>query len=161
MCAFDAIVPGSFDPVTNGHVDIIERAARLFRRVNVAVAGNSAKRPTFDTADRVEMLCAACAHLTNVSVGCFEGLLVDYAVAHGARAIVRGLRVVTDFEYELQMAHTNRRLSGALETVFIPTRAEYSFLSSSIVKEIARLGGSVEGLVPDGVTERLRRKLGC
>lgn len=160
MCAFDAIVPGSFDPVTNGHVDIIERAARLFARVHVAVAENRAKSPTFSCEERLIMLREACAHLPNVTVGSFEGLLVEYAKKAGAVAIVRGLRAVSDFEYELQMAHTNRCLGREVETVFIPTTTEYSFLSSSIVKEIARLGGSVKGLVPEGVERFLRERFG-
>ncbi len=159
MFACVAIVPGSFDPVTNGHVDVIERASRLFRAVHVAVADNSAKRPTFTRDERVAMLSEACSHLPNVTIGWFEGLLAEYARAISARAIVRGLRAVSDFEYELQMAHTNRCLAPEVETVFMPTRADYSFLSSSIVKEIARLGGSVEGLVPDGVRQQLRQKL--
>lgn len=160
MCAFDAIVPGSFDPVTLGHVDIIERASRLFPRVHVAVASNSAKSPTFTCEERIQMLRESCAHIPNVSVGSFNGLLVDYAQRAGAVAIVRGLRAVSDFEYELQMAHTNRCLSSGIETVFIPTKTEYSFLSSSVVKEIARLGGSVEGLVPESVRQRLRERFG-
>lgn len=159
MSRCHAVVPGSFDPVTNGHVDIIERASKLFGRVHVAVAANSAKAPTFTRDERVEMLSEACAHLSNVSVGWFDGLLVEYAATIQAAAIVRGLRVVSDFEYELQMAHTNRCLAPEVETVFVPTKTEYSFLSSSIVKEIARLGGSVEGLVPDGVRRRLTEKL--
>jgi len=158
LCSFDAIVPGSFDPVTNGHLDIIERAARLFPRVHVAVAVNSSKSPLFTCEERVAMLRETCRHLPNVTVGSFEGLLVEYAEKAGAVAIVRGLRAVSDFEYELQMAHTNRCLSSRIETVFIPTRTEYSFLSSSIVREIARLGGSVEGLVPEGVRQLLRAK---
>jgi len=155
VCSFDAVVPGSFDPATNGHVDIIERAARLFRRVIVAVAANGIKQPLFSPEIRVEMLRDACRHLENVSVASFDGLLVDYARSIGARTIVRGLRAVSDFEYELQMAHTNRCLTDEIETIFVPTRTDYSFLSSSIVKEIARLGGSVEGLVPEGVRRRL------
>lgn len=153
-----AVVPGSFDPVTNGHVDIIERACKLFRVVHVAVAVNAAKEPTFTRDERVEMLRLACAHLPEVTIGTFDGLLADYAVAIRAGTIIRGLRAVSDFEYELQMAHTNRCLAPDIETVFVPTRTDYSFLSSSIVKEIARLGGSVEGLVPDGVRQRLREK---
>jgi pantetheine-phosphate adenylyltransferase len=154
-----AVVPGSFDPVTNGHIDIIECSSRLFAHVQVAVAANSAKRPTFTREERVAMLTEACAHLPNVTVGWFDGLLVEYAGAIEAGTIVRGLRAVSDFEYELQMAHTNRCLAPEVETVFVPTRTDFSFLSSSIVKEIARLGGSVEGLVPDGVRQRLREKL--
>ncbi len=155
-----ALVPGSFDPVTNGHLDIIARAARMFETVLVAVAPNSSKTPLFTLDERVEMIQKACAHLPNVSVDAFEGLLVEYAVKHGASVIVKGLRAVSDFEYELQMAMMNRRLNSAVETVFLMTEAEHSYLSSSIVKEIARLGGSVEGLVPSHVETRLRQKVG-
>ena len=156
----DAIVPGSFDPLTNGHIDIIERAAKMFGRVTVAVVINSSKQPMFTLEERVEMLREVCAHLPNVSIGSFEGLLVEYAKQRGARIIVKGLRAVSDFEYELQMALMNRHQCPELETVFMMTGAEYSFLSSSIVKEIARLGGSVEGLVPESVRQRLRDKVG-
>jgi pantetheine-phosphate adenylyltransferase len=156
----NAIVPGSFDPPTNGHLDIIERAARMFDSVTVAVVVNSAKSPLFTLAERVEMLKEVCAHLPNVTVGSFTGLLVEYAALRGAGVIVRGLRAVTDFEYELQMALTNRRLAPDIETVFMMPGGEYSYLSSSIVKEIALLGGSVEGLVPDSVRQRLREKVG-
>ena len=155
----DAIVPGSFDPVTNGHLDIIERASHLFENVSVAVAMNSAKTSLFTVEERIQMLQEVSAHLPNVSVGSFDGLLVEYAARRGAGAIVRGLRAVSDFEYELQMALMNRRLYPGVETVFMMTGAEYSYLSSSIVKEIARLGGSVEGLVPESVRERLRDKV--
>lgn len=154
-----ALVPGSFDPVTNGHLDIIERAARLFESVVVAVAVNSAKEPMFSEEERVHMLEESCAHLRNVRISRFSGLLATYAREMRATAVVRGLRAVSDFEYELQMAHTNRRLCPEVETVFVMTSTEYSFLSSSIVKEIARLGGSVEGLVPESVRERLRTKI--
>ena len=154
-----AIVPGSFDPVTCGHLDIIERASRLFDRVTVAVAVNRRKSPLFSDDERVQMLTEACAHLSNVGVTRFSGLLATYAQSVGATAVVRGLRAVSDFEYELQMAHTNRRLCPDVETVFVMTTTEYSFLSSSIVKEIARFGGSVEGLVPESVRQRLRDKL--
>lgn len=154
-----AVVPGSFDPVTCGHLDIIERASRLFDQVTVAVAVNRRKSPLFTGEERVQMLTEACAHLSNVTVTRFSGLLATYARSVGATAVVRGLRAVSDFEYELQMAHTNRRLCPDVETVFVMTTTEYSFLSSSIVKEIARLGGSVEGLVPDSVRQRLRDKV--
>jgi pantetheine-phosphate adenylyltransferase len=156
----NAIVPGSFDPITNGHVDIIERASHLFDNVTVAVAINSTKSPLFTLEERVEMTREVCSHLSNVTVGTFEGLLVEYAVHRGATAIVKGLRAVSDFEYELQMALMNRRLYPGVETVFMMTGAEYSYLSSSIVKEISRLGGSIEGLVPEIVEKRLRRKIG-
>lgn len=155
----NAIVPGSFDPVTNGHLDIIERAAHLFDTVTVAVAINSSKSPLFPLAERVMMLEEVCAPLSNVSVGTFTGLLVEYAAQVGASAIVKGLRAVSDFEYELQMALMNRRLRSDVETVFMMTGTEYSYLSSSIVKEIARLGGTVEGLVPEMIRERLYEKL--
>lgn len=152
------IVPGSFDPITNGHLDIIERAARLFEYVLVTVAKNSSKAPMFSLEERMEMVREACAHLPNVSVETFDGLLVEYAHQRGARVLVRGLRAVSDFEYEMQMAHMNRRLYPEIETVFMMTATKHSYLSSRIVKEIARLGGSVEGLVPDSVKQRLREK---
>ena len=155
-----AIVPGSFDPVTNGHIDIIERASGLFSHVTVAVALNSTKAPLFTLEERLELIESAIAHLPNVDVCTFEGLLVEYALARGASAIVKGLRAVSDFEYELQMALMNRRLHPDVETVFMMTGAEYSFLSSSIVKEIARLGGNVEGLVTERVREHLEQKFG-
>lgn len=153
-----AIVPGSFDPVTNGHLDIIERAAALFETVVVAVARNSTKTPLFEIEERIALLTEACSTWHNVTIETFEGLLVEFAQAHGANAIVKGLRAVSDFEYEFQMAQMNRRLNAEVETVFLMTGAEYSYLSSSIVKEIARLGGAVEGLVPDYVGTRLRAK---
>jgi|SRR5579862_6105182 len=156
----NAIVPGSFDPITNGHVDIIERAAHQFEHVTVAVAINSAKTSLFTLDERVRMVEDVCKPLPNVSIGTFTGLLVVYAQERGATAIVKGLRAVSDFEYELQMALMNRRLCPAVETVFMMTGAEYSYLSSSVVKEIARLGGSVEGLVPDIVARRLREQVG-
>lgn len=153
------LVPGSFDPVTNGHLDIIERAAAMCEEVIVAVARNSTKTPLFTVDERIEMLTEACAEWPNVSVSTFEGLLVDFALNHGVTAIVKGLRAVSDFEYELQMALMNRRLSDKVETIFLMTGAEHSYLSSSIVKEIARLGGAVEGLVPSRVEQRLRQKV--
>lgn len=155
-----ALVPGSFDPVTNGHLDIIVRAAGMFEEVLVAVSRNSTKTPLFTIDERLEMLREVCAPYSNVTVMALEGLLVQFALDHGASVIVKGLRAVSDFEYELQMALMNRRLTGAVETVFLMTGAEYSYLSSSIVKEIARLGGAVEGLVPDSVQQRLQQKYG-
>src|SRR5262249_7707943 len=154
-----ALVPGSFDPVTYGHLDIIERAAGMFDAVLVAVARNAAKTSLFTTAERLEMLREVCAPWPNVTVDAFEGLLVNYALGRDAHVSVKGLRAVSDFEYELQMALMNRRLNSAIETVFLMTGTEYSYLSSSIVKEIARLGGSVEGLVPKSVEQRLRQKV--
>lgn len=154
-----ALVPGSFDPVTNGHLDIISRAASLFDEALVVVARNSSKTPLFTLEERLEMLVEVCASYPNVTVDTFEGLLVQYALDKGASVIVKGLRAVSDFEYELQMALMNRRLSDTVETMFLMTGAEYSYLSSSIVKEIARLGGAVEGLVPHSVETRLRQKI--
>ena len=156
-----ALVPGSFDPVTNGHLDVIRRAAVLFERVCVVVARNSGKTPLFTLEERLEMLTEVCAPYANVTVDAFEGLLVHYAAQRDARVIVKGLRFVSDFEYELQMAHMNRRQNSAVETVFLPTGTEFSGLSSSIVKEIARLGGAVEGLVPESVQQHLRKKYAC
>ena len=154
-----ALVPGSFDPVTNGHLDIITRSAALFNEVHVVVATNSSKQPLFSLDERLEMLVEVCAPLENVTVHTFEGLLVHYARNCGAGVIVKGLRAVSDFEYELQMALMNRRLDSHIETMFLMTGAEYSYLSSNIVKEIARLGGAVEGLAPKSVERRLHKKL--
>ncbi len=154
-----ALVPGSFDPVTNGHLDIIERAAGLFDEVRVVVARNASKSPLFSLDERLEMLQDVCSPLKNVTVHTFDGLLVQYAIDCKAQVIVKGLRAVSDFEYELQMALMNRRLADRVETVFLMTGADYSYLSSNIVKEIARLGGAVEGLVPESVEKRLRQKL--
>lgn len=150
-----AIYPGSFDPVTNGHLDIIERAARTFDELIVAVAVNKEKRPLFSVEERVELLREACRHLDNVQVDYFNGLTVDYVESKGAKVIIRSLRAVSDFEYELQMALTNKRLNDRVETLFMMTSAEYSFLSSSIVKELAELGAPLTGLVPPIVEDRL------
>jgi pantetheine-phosphate adenylyltransferase len=152
------VCPGSFDPVTNGHVDVIERAARLYDEVIVAVLVNASKSGLFDVRERIEMLGEATASFSNVRVDSFEGLLVDYCSDHGIRVAVKGLRAVTDFDYELQMSQMNHRLSG-LETVFVTANPEYSFLSSSLVKDVATRGGDVTGLVPDAVLSRLRSRL--
>lgn len=154
----EAVVAGSFDPITNGHLDIIERATRQFDRVHVAVVVNRSKQPFLPLEERKEIIAAVCSHLPNVTVGSFDGLLVNYVRSRGASTIVRGLRAVSDFEYELQMAHMNRRLCPDVETVFMMTSTEYSYLSSSIVREIARLGGSVEGLVPEHVRCRIEQR---
>ena len=155
-----ALCPGTFDPVTNGHLDIIERASRRFDRVLVAVLRNPAKDPLFPVEERVAMLKEVCADLANVEVDAFSGLLVDYARRRGAGIIVKGLRAVSDYEYEIQMAQMNHRISGGeVETVFMTTSPQWSFISSSLVKEIARFGGSVEGLVPPVVAERLAERL--
>lgn len=154
-----AVCPGSFDPVTSGHIDVIERAARVFGEVVVAVAPNSTKRPLFSTEERIEMLVEATGHVPNVTVDSFTGLLVGYARSQGAGVIVKGLRAVSDFEFELQMALMNRNQAPDVETVFMMTGADYSYLSSSIVKEIAFLGGSVKGLVPEIVEKCLGEKI--
>ncbi len=154
-----AVIPGSFDPVTNGHLDVVQRTAELFEEVIVAVAANLAKQPLFSLDERLEMLREVCQPYPHVRVDCFSGLLVEYALKQNAKVVVKGLRAVSDFEFELQMALMNRRLSdGAVETLFLMAGAEHSYLSSSIVKEIARLGGNVEGLVPESVKQRLRTK---
>jgi pantetheine-phosphate adenylyltransferase len=154
-----AIYPGSFDPVTNGHLDLIERASKLFGRVVVTVARNAEKAPMFTLSERVEMLREATQPFPNVEVDTFEGLLVDYARKLGARVLVRGIRAVSDYEYELQMALMNRRLEPQLETVFMLPAVEYSYLSSHLVRELAVLGGSLNGLVPSAVEQRLRAKV--
>jgi pantetheine-phosphate adenylyltransferase len=157
--AVTALCPGTFDPVTNGHVDIIERAGQQFDRVVVAVLENPGKDPLFGVEERVAMLEQATAGLDGVEVEAFSGLLVEYARRVGARVIVKGLRAVTDFEYEIQMAQMNQRLGG-VETFFMTTAPTWSYLSSSLVREVAGFGGDVGGLVPPMVVERLRNKLG-
>lgn len=154
-----AIYPGSFDPVTSGHLDILERARSVFDEVVVAVAVNMEKEPLFSVEERVALLREACGHLDNVQVDCFEGLTVDYAEQQGAKVLIRSLRAVSDFESELQMALMNKRLNDNVETLFMMTSAEYSFLSSSLIKELAELGASISGLVPKCVEERLHGKL--
>ncbi|MCG0274658.1 MAG: pantetheine-phosphate adenylyltransferase [Thermosediminibacteraceae bacterium] len=153
-----AIYPGSFDPITNGHLDIIERSSRLFDRLIVAVLKNPNKKSLFTVEERIEMIKGAVSHIKNVEVDHFSGLLVDFARKKNAKIIVKGLRAVSDFEYELQMALMNKKLYGELETIFIMTNTKYSFLSSSIVKEVASLGGCVKDLVPPVVEEKLREK---
>lgn len=153
-----AVYPGSFDPVTNGHLDIIERASEIFNHLLIAVGKHAVKSPLFSTAERVTMLKEATNHLPNVEVDWFDGLLSDYVRQKGARIIVRGLRAVSDFDYELQMALTLKKLAPAVETVFMMTNSKYIYLSSSIIKEIAGYGGCIHGLVPDNVEAALRRK---
>lgn len=152
-----AVYPGSFDPVTNGHVDIIERAAKIFDLVHVAVILNPEKTPFFDIDEREEMLRGAIRHVKKAKVDSFNKLLVDYARSKKACAIVRGLRAVSDFDYEFQMALTNLRMCPEIETVFIMTDYKYSYLSSSLVKQIASLGGDVSGLVPKIVAKKLKK----
>ncbi len=154
-----AVYPGTFDPVTCGHLDLIERGRRHFDRLVIAVLRNEDKRPVFSVAERVGFLREAVARWDNVAVDSFQGLLVDYARRLGAQVILRGLRAVSDFEYELQMAMMNRRLAPDLETVFLMPSEAYSYVSSRLVREVARLGGSLEGLVPSGVARALAARL--
>jgi pantetheine-phosphate adenylyltransferase len=153
-----AVCPGSFDPVTNGHIDIVQRAASLFDEVVVAVGANVSKTRLFTADERIDMLREAVRHLPNVTVDGFSGLLTTFCSEHGIQAIVKGLRAVSDFDYELQMAQMNSSLTD-VETVFVPTSPEYSFLASSLVKEVAAFGGDVSGLVPGFVLERLTTRL--
>ncbi|MDO4265752.1 MAG: pantetheine-phosphate adenylyltransferase [Eubacteriales bacterium] len=154
-----AIYPGSFDPVTNGHLDIIERASKLTDRLIIGVLKNNAKTPLFSLDERVNMLKKVTGHLENVSVQSFEGLTVDFARETGASAIVRGLRAVTDFEYELQLAQTNRVLAPDIDTIFLTTNLKYSYLSSSIVKEIAGYGGEISEFLCPEVAELVQEKI--
>jgi pantetheine-phosphate adenylyltransferase len=154
-----AIYPGSFDPLTNGHLDLIERGSKIFDRLIVAILRNTEKTPLFSLAERRDMMEAMTEPWKNVSVDTFEGLMVDYAVKVKATAVLRGIRAISDYEYELQMALMNRKLAPNLETVFMMPAEAYSYLSSRLVREIAQLGGAVKGLVPDLVQQRLREKL--
>ena len=153
-----AACPGSFDPVTNGHIDIIARAATLFDEVVVAVGVNASKQRLFSADERIEMLTVSCAEYPNVRIDSFDGLLTDFCRTHDVTAIVKGLRAVSDFDYELQMAQMNSSLAD-IETVIVPTSPEYSFLASSLVKEVARFGGDVAKLVPPHVLEQLTARL--
>lgn len=154
-----AIYPGSFDPPTLGHLDVIERASRLFDRLIIGVGVNSAKTPLLSMEERVEALQASVAHLERVEVLPFHGLLIDFVRAQNAKAIVRGLRATADFDYEFQMAMVNRRLAEEIETVLLMTKWEHSYLSSSIVREVALFGGDFAGLVPPAVAERVTEAL--
>ena len=154
-----AVYPGSFDPVTYGHLDIIERASKFVDRLIVAVLNNSAKQPVFSVDERLMMLKETCKDINNIEFTAFSGLLIDFAKECGANAIIRGLRAVSDFEYEFQMALTNKILNDEVETLFISTSAQYAYLSSSIVKEVAALGGNVDSMVPDIIGERLLQKI--
>jgi pantetheine-phosphate adenylyltransferase len=154
-----AIYPGSFDPITNGHVDIIERGLKVFDRVVVAVLKNPKKRPLFTTKERVQMIQQIFAANPKIEVRAFDGLLVDFARAQKTRVVIRGLRAISDFEYEFQMALMNRSLAPDIETLFMMPSVHYSFLSSNLVREVAGLGGSVEGLVPGRVARKLEAKI--
>jgi len=155
-----AVYPGSFDPPTLGHLDVIERASKLFDGIVVAIGVNSAKKPLLSAEDRLQALRDSTAHLPNVEVDSFEGLLINYVQSKHALSIVRGLRATADFEYEFQMAMVNRRLASEIDTVFLMTKWEHSYLSSSIVREVATLGGDYTGLVPAPVAEVIHRALG-
>jgi pantetheine-phosphate adenylyltransferase len=154
-----AIYPGSFDPITNGHLDLIQRGSRLFDRLIVAILRNESKRPLFSVEERVEMLREVVGEYPNVQVDSFDGLLVDYAAAHSATVLLRGIRAISDYEFELQMALMNRRLQPEVETIFMMANEAYSFISSRLVKEVFGLGGNITGLVPGTVEARLHRRL--
>jgi pantetheine-phosphate adenylyltransferase len=154
----EALCPGSFDPPTNGHVDVVQRAARHFDEVIVAVVANPAKRPLFSEPERTRLLTDALAHVANVTVISFDGLLVELARSRGLTLVLKGLRATSDYEYELQMAEMNSALHHALDTMFLHASPMWSFVSSSLVKEIARLGGSVEEFVPPGVARALAQR---
>jgi pantetheine-phosphate adenylyltransferase len=153
------LYPGSFDPITNGHLDLVERGSRIVDRLIVAVLHNEHKHPMFSVAERVEMMREAVKGYPNVEVKSFHGLLVEYAREQGAGAIIRGIRAISDYEYELQMALMNRRLAPEIETVFMMAGEAYSFISSRLVKEVVKLGGNISGLVPPFVEQRLRERL--
>ena len=153
-----AIYPGSFDPVTYGHLDVFERSLKITDELIVGVLKNNAKHPLFSVEERVSMLIEVTKHIPNVKVEAFDGLLVDYACQSHANIIVRGLRAITDFEYELQMSQTNYVLNPQIDTVFLTTRLEYAYLSSSTVKEVAMMGGDIKKFVPDIVGEKVREK---
>lgn len=153
-----ALCPGSFDPPTNGHVDVIERTSRHFETVVVAVIANPSKEALFSLDERKRMLADALAHVDNVEIDAFDGLLVDFARSRDIRVVVKGLRAVSDFEYELQMAEMNAALAPGLDTMFVTAKPAWAFLSSSLVKEVSRFGGAVEGLVPEGVASALKER---
>ncbi|MCD8045917.1 MAG: pantetheine-phosphate adenylyltransferase [Clostridiales bacterium] len=153
-----AIYPGSFDPPTFGHLDIIERSARMVDELNVAVLKNNAKNPLFSAEERVSMIKELTSHLPNVTVSSFDGLTADYASQTGATIVVRGLRAVTDFEYELQIAQTNHAINEQIDTIFLTTNLKYSYLSSTIVKEVASYGGDISKFVPDAVRDSVYEK---
>lgn len=154
-----AVYPGSFDPVTNGHLDIIRRSAKVFDKVIVAVLNNPNKNPMFNLEERVELIKHATSDLENIEIHCFSGLLIDYVQEKKVDVIIKGLRAVSDFEYEFQMALMNKKLNKDVETLFMTTNSKFSYLSSSLVKEVFKFGGCIEGLVPDIVIEKMEKKL--
>ena len=156
-----AIYPGTFDPPTNGHVDLIQRGAKLFGHLTVAILINPVKDPLFTVEERVEMLTEVTSSLGNVSVATFDGLMVEFARQQGASAVLRGIRAISDYEYEFQMALMNRRLAPEIETVFLQPAGRYSFVSSRMLKEVFSFGGDVSGLVPPNVLKRLRDRMGA
>ncbi|SES66444.1 Phosphopantetheine adenylyltransferase [Natronincola peptidivorans] len=153
------IYPGSFDPITNGHLDIIQRASKLFDKVIVAVLENPNKNPMFTLEERVKLIKEAVGPYKNITIDCFSGLLIDYAKKKNAKVIIKGLRAVSDFEYEFQMALMNRKLDSDVETIFLMTSSKNSYLSSSLVKEVARFGGCIEGLVPATTKDAIMKKI--
>ena len=155
-----AVYAGTFDPVTYGHIDIIERAARIFDKVIVAVAHNTDKKPLFSIQERLDMLASSVKSIPNIETGDFGGLAVDYVRKKGANVLIRGLRMVSDFEYEFQMALTNRKLNDKIETIFLMPNESYSYLSSTLIKEAARLGANLSDFVSPGVEKKLKAKLG-
>ena len=155
-----AVYPGSFDPITNGHIDILQRSLRLFDQVIVALADNVRKKPLFSVEERREQILQAVNHDPRVDVDAFSGLLVSYVKDRGARFVVRGLRALADFEYEFQFAHMNHRLAPDVDTIFLMTAAQYFYVSSSLVKEVAQFGGDVDWMVPNGLSTVLRERLG-
>ena len=154
-----AIYPGSFDPVTNGHLDIIERSAKIFDKVIVAILVNSSKVPTFSTEEKIDMIKKVTAHIPNVEVEFFDGLLVNFVKSKGAQVVVKGLRAISDFEYEFQMALLNKNIEPEIETLFMMTNNKYSYLSSSIVKELGKLGADLTDLVPEEIITDIIDKL--
>lgn len=155
-----AVYPGTFDPVTYGHIDVMKRATQIFDHVIIGVADNSRKHPFFSREERIEMLKEATKDLTNISVEPFDGLVIEFAKKKNINVLIRGLRMLTDFDYELQMALTNRRLDGTIETVFLMTSEGHSFLSSTLIKEAALLGAKLSSFVPDFIAEKIRAKIG-
>jgi len=154
-----AIYPGSFDPITNGHLDLIQRGSGMFDKLIVSILRNENKEPLFSVEERTEMLREVVAGFPNVEVDSFDGLLVDHAAAHGATVLLRGIRAISDYEYELQMALMNRRLRPGIETIFMMANETYSFISSRLVKEVYGLGGNISGLVPPSVEKRMQRRI--